>query len=659
MLFENPSMLAVVDYPNGKTIGVLNLTKVKDSINTAKFIGDNEILLFKDSDTARKYIYRYNVSLKKITDTIILLDKSFAYNDAKFQFANNNKSLYVLRANAYIDKYNLVTGEFVKEIPNSTPADYIWKFSVSNDETTIALAFNDDVKIRNMNGDSILQINELARNTNDSLLLTANGETVIIKYSAWDINTNKVKTGFSKFFGVYKNIIFCKGYDGIDRQIDSETWDKIDININDSFECGEFYKQDNKYYTLITNITPPYNYIQPFNITDNILDSLFYYPPSIVGILNDNSIVISTTKFFGVADINFNEICKYNSNITGTYSCVMGNLLPITKQYVFALQKDNEDSSTVFTYDFITKQLQETGKLKDTIINTMLLTKDKKYLLYRDSKYNYYYYDWTTKEQIATFKSNFNKKQISLTGDYYYIDTIINASTVTKIVNINTKSELLLEYRCLQVLWTDDDQNVVTVRDPSSGRYLLTVINMLSGDSVRAFDSDATYGNIIYNRIKLLNGRYLWITYEDWHYSLYDLKDFSLISDFDYPEAIEIYDISKDLQYIAGFSENCITIWRTNISDVSVGSMQRKQFSLSPVPAQTEVQLEFSDNSTGKIKLELVNSMGGKVDQFYFFKNAYTFSEKIMLNNKTPGVYFINIYINNIYIDSKKLVIID
>ena len=283
----NNDYIIIRDLPSNNIYDVCKLFKYSGNKLSIRFLNDSIILVNNFTDSLKKFIYKYNTHNKKVTDTITILDRSMTVDDTRFYFSKNSKSLYVLRTFAYIDKYDMETGEFVGEIVNPTPWDHIWQFAVSDDEQSFAYSFNESIQILDKNGQLIHQFNN-SNHFNYPIYLPGSGNMLVTyfpSFSSMDFQPFKDTTIRITINGQYKQIYIDTCVYVYDKnkiiKYNTENY-KLDTIIvaNASYVNNLYYdNQDLKCFAYDSGCV----YI--YNVTQKSIENKYIYPSGLYGLM--------------------------------------------------------------------------------------------------------------------------------------------------------------------------------------------------------------------------------------------------------------------------------------------------------------------------------------------------------------------------------------
>ena len=76
-----------------------------------------------------------------------------------------------------------------------------------------------------------------------------------------------------------------------------------------------------------------------------------------------------------------------------------------------------------------------------------------------------------------------------------------------------------------------------------------------------------------------------------------------------------------------------------------------------PNPTDNSSEITINSKINGKVKIRLLNSTGSIINEYILSKNEYEISTNIDLNVYSSGLYIINVFINDEYIGSNKILL--
>ena len=656
--------------PSDSLYDVCQLFKYSGSTLSIRFLNDSIMLVNNFTDSLKKFIYKYNIHSKKVIDTITILDRSMTFDDTRFYFSKNSKSLYVLRTFAYIDKYDMETGEFVGEIVNPTPWDHIWQFAVSDDEQSFAYAFNEYLQILDKDGKLIHQFNNLDH-FNFLIYLPCSGNILVTyfpDYSSmrcYSINDSTINI---KIEGSYNqvhidsciyiinncNIISFNTYNN---RIDS-------LTIPDALSINNIYveKQDIKCYAYDSG----YTFTSIYNITQKKYEMQYFSPVSSIGILSNNALLVRLLnmcnkgyfKFYSyelpvlksnhLADISFPM--SYNGS-------VIFRLMPGSDIFTYPEYVADDSSSNIMTYNFLTKETKVEGIIKDSV-NYAYFTKNKEYLYYYSEKSGNHFINWNSKEVIlANDKSILDiRNDISPVGKYYKTNKEIISSESKQVV-------CSLTSKVYSTKWANYDSSLIIMAFEESQAYNCYIYNSATMDSLYCLTTDPVHGKFLSIPslvFEIFHDRYLLLEYEDSTFLLFDIVNLRKVEEFTYPHGIvQILGFTSDLLFCYGYCDGFFTVWRTGLPNAVEEQPEAKttsEISVSPNPTEDFSTVNVFSEKKGIVRLKIHTITGLQIFDFQGEKSDGLFTNQIDLSTFPSGVYFINVYLNEEFFGCRKII---
>lgn len=672
-LFGN-NYIIIRKLPSDTIYDICALFKHSGDQLSIRFLSDSIILVNNFTDSLKKYIYKYNIHSKKVTDTITILDRSMTVDDTRFYFSKNSKSLYVLRTFAYIDKYDMETGKLVGELVNPTPWDHIWQFAVSDDEQSFAYAFNDALQILDKDGRLIRQFDSL-KHFNLQIFLPGNGASLITYFASYssihcysiiDTTINFEISGQYEQIYMDTCIYIIYGYELYNNKIKKlniQTYSLDSIDLPIQFSIQFCYIDDHNLKTFIDDS----GYYCIYNITQKKIESKYLYG-EIKGILSDNSLIVindygtyqDNLRIFSYEIPNFKIKQLKDLLFTSEYPYSSSNklcLMPCSDILTYPIYNAKDSTSKIMTYNIHTGETIEEGSIKDSV-NFAYFTKNKEYLYYSSEKTFIHYIKWETKEDVMedTHLLHFDT-DLSTTGRYY--------KTYDKIINSETKQSLFTFSKFNpHCKWADNDKYFI-LQNTNNGlfEYGYTIYDMVTLDSLYCLTTDPIHGKFLSISspvFEIIHDRYLLLEYEDSTYLLFDIVNLRKVEEFTYPHGIvQISGFTSDLVYCYGYCDGFFTVWRTGLPNAVVEHPETKTtsiISVSPNPAADYVSLNVA--SGGRLLLKLYNFGGNFVMDYA--NDYYSYGEGFRLDVSAlpQGIYYIKAYIDNEFLGEEKFVIV-